>query len=66
MRDADIIIFRRMKADLTLRYGTLRKAARELGCSVNGLRAAALGKCPGIRKRLREEAGLFTSENESN
>jgi len=44
-----------VKGRITLRYGKLCVAAGILGCSVEGLRAAAAGRCPGIWERLKPE-----------
>jgi hypothetical protein len=58
--ETESTLFRNVKIRLIQRYGTLRNAARGLDCSVNGLRGAALGKCPGILERMRA-TGLFST-----
>jgi len=42
----------KVKAKIISRYGTLTGAAAALDCSVEGLRLAVGGKCPGILKKL--------------
>jgi hypothetical protein len=47
--------WRMVKAKIIVRFGTLGACAARLECSVEGLRSAVKGKCPGIWTRLQQE-----------
>jgi hypothetical protein len=53
--------WKRLKAAIILQHGSIKSAAELMRCSVNGLRMAAIGKCPGILERLKN-AGFLTDE----
>jgi hypothetical protein len=59
---AQTLIWRQVKSALIARYGGIAAAARELQCSVRGLRAAAEGTCPGILDKMKN-AGLFATSD---
>lgn len=46
--------WRAVKAKIIVRYGTLARAAGVLDCSVEGIKQAVKGRCPGIATKLRE------------
>lgn len=43
-----------LKGRIITRFGSINAAALRLGCHRNSLRAAALGKCPGILTGLEK------------
>ena len=50
--------WRVVKAKIIVSFGTLAKASGVLDCSVEGLRQAVKGRCPGIARKMRK-AGLL-------
>jgi hypothetical protein len=44
--------WRKVKAKLIVRYGTVKAAAASLGCHYNSIRYAQKGLCPGIKRKL--------------
>jgi len=64
MSEIQKALWKKLKAAIILRHGTLEVAARRLHCSVNGLRAASVGKCPGILQKLHD-AGILSSPSDA-
>jgi hypothetical protein len=56
-------LWKQTKAAIILRFGTLECAAKELGCSVDGLRVAIKGRCPGVLQKMIV-AGLLSPPSE--
>lgn len=50
--------WRVLKAKLILHFGGVAPAANALGCSSEGIRLSAQGKCPGIRRKLEAAIGI--------
>lgn len=42
------------KAKLIARFGTIREAARRLGCHYNSIRYAVAGRCPRVFAKLKD------------
>lgn len=55
-------IWRGVKGKLIHMFGSLTVAAAKFECHPNSLRAAALGKCPGIKKDMDKAIAKFNKK----
>lgn len=47
--------YRTFKAKIILRFGTLRAAARAVGCHHNSIRLAGMGRAPEVLQKLERK-----------